>query len=391
MRQTKILFLIFCIITFATPPSNALEYIKLSGVVQNNYLNSGSSFVTLWQFGQTGRAKLAETQIQRDGSYALFVPKNTPIDIVFNIGGNQSLILKKSTIFPQDSVLKVTIPPPSFKISGRVVDAQGNPLSGAIISLDSGRSIPIDPLQISNDGTFWQSESQTHQVQSDTNGNFSLLSYSTKLSGFRRVISVQGRDIGYSWQSPEFIEDGPKEIIACMPVNFGTTLSLPSYCSKDVLWEASSAALEVKRIAELAKAIEQKAKAEAEAKAAADAKRKDQSILVTPIPNGLTAFSRDGIPIRAMATSALPVFAYNSTNETCEFKNNLIITKISGRCVIAFSQDGNSEFKPASIVLVEFDITDTSKKTTITCIKGKLTKKVTAVKPKCPSGYKVKK
>ena len=31
------------------------------------------------------------------------------------------------------------------------------------------------------------------------------------------------------------------------------------------------------------------------------------------------------------------------------------------------------------------------KKTTITCIKGKLTKKVTAVKPVCPTGYKVKK
>ena len=31
------------------------------------------------------------------------------------------------------------------------------------------------------------------------------------------------------------------------------------------------------------------------------------------------------------------------------------------------------------------------KKTTITCIKGKLTKKVTAVKPRCPVGYKVKK
>ncbi len=30
------------------------------------------------------------------------------------------------------------------------------------------------------------------------------------------------------------------------------------------------------------------------------------------------------------------------------------------------------------------------KKTTITCIKGKLTKKVTAVKPKCPTGYKIK-
>ena len=32
-----------------------------------------------------------------------------------------------------------------------------------------------------------------------------------------------------------------------------------------------------------------------------------------------------------------------------------------------------------------------TKKTTITCIKGKLTKKVTAVKPKCPGGYKLKK
>jgi len=33
----------------------------------------------------------------------------------------------------------------------------------------------------------------------------------------------------------------------------------------------------------------------------------------------------------------------------------------------------------------------TAKKTTITCVKGKLVKKVTAVKPKCPAGYKVKK
>ena len=29
--------------------------------------------------------------------------------------------------------------------------------------------------------------------------------------------------------------------------------------------------------------------------------------------------------------------------------------------------------------------------TEIICVKGKLTKKVTAVKPKCPAGYKVKK
>jgi hypothetical protein len=32
----------------------------------------------------------------------------------------------------------------------------------------------------------------------------------------------------------------------------------------------------------------------------------------------------------------------------------------------------------------------TAKRTTIVCTKGKLTKRVTAVKPKCPAGYKKK-
>ncbi len=32
----------------------------------------------------------------------------------------------------------------------------------------------------------------------------------------------------------------------------------------------------------------------------------------------------------------------------------------------------------------------TTKKTTITCVKGKLTKKITQLRPKCPAGYKKK-
>ena len=34
--------------------------------------------------------------------------------------------------------------------------------------------------------------------------------------------------------------------------------------------------------------------------------------------------------------------------------------------------------------------TTTAKKTTVTCVKGKTTKKVTGVNPKCPAGYKKK-
>ena len=50
--------------------------------------------------------------------------------------------------------------------------------------------------------------------------------------------------------------------------------------------------------------------------------------------------------------------------------------------------------KDADIDLITFDIytapKTVAKKTTITCVKGKTTKKVTAVNPKCPSGYKKK-
>jgi hypothetical protein len=41
--------------------------------------------------------------------------------------------------------------------------------------------------------------------------------------------------------------------------------------------------------------------------------------------------------------------------------------------------------------IIQSTSVSSAKKTTITCVKGKLTKKVTAVKPKCPTGYTVKK
>ena len=46
---------------------------------------------------------------------------------------------------------------------------------------------------------------------------------------------------------------------------------------------------------------------------------------------------------------------------------------------------GESDWSESIVVMA------VAKKATITCVKGKLTKKVTAVKPKCPTGYKVKK
>jgi hypothetical protein len=51
-----------------------------------------------------------------------------------------------------------------------------------------------------------------------------------------------------------------------------------------------------------------------------------------------------------------------------------------------------SEIKAAvDVARAAADKAAAKKKITITCVKGKVTKKVTAVKPQCPSGYKLKK
>ncbi|MEY4959419.1 MAG: hypothetical protein RL271_793, partial [Actinomycetota bacterium] len=43
---------------------------------------------------------------------------------------------------------------------------------------------------------------------------------------------------------------------------------------------------------------------------------------------------------------------------------------------------------PSSTPTVIVTAAPVTKKTTITCVKGKLVKKVTALKPVCPKGYK---
>ena len=51
----------------------------------------------------------------------------------------------------------------------------------------------------------------------------------------------------------------------------------------------------------------------------------------------------------------------------------------------------NPKVTPEAIAAIaDAEAAAAKKKKTITCVKGKLVKKVTAVKPKCPSGYRAK-
>jgi len=421
-RLTFALCLGLLLPNFQLPTATAIDYIRLSGVVQSNSVDrSGSTYVRLWLQGQFGGQILADAEVQANGSYSMLVPKNTPVEIALLVFNGGSAGWKKSTIFSQDTILNLTIPL-GIKISGRIVDAQGAPLGNAFVRMDEFND-PMDAFQISSDGTSWTGYVQRQSVKADSTGNFVLYSYATREIGFKRTLIVESSgNPGFTWSSPKFIIDGPAQFVVCIPIGFGASLSLPSYCSQDQIAKAaadSRAVADAKAIAD-AKAAADKVAADAKAiadakaaadkvaadkvaadkvvaeakaiadKAAAEANRREQIISASPLISGPIPLSASGLPIKVSSTSNLSVFAYTNTNNVCEFANGLIKTKTSGRCVIAFSQAGNSEFKSATNFILDFNIVSAAKKTTITCVKGKLTKKVIAIEPVCPAGYKKK-
>jgi len=130
---------------------------------------------------------------------------------------------------------------------------------------------------------------------------------------------------------------------------------------------------------------EAKAKAEAEAKAKAEAEAKAKAELaarelaekplcearrkeLTQLGETLIKYMKNN-PVRAADTAKTVARLNSALNSSCVAEVTLL------------------DFQREAIELMKLS----SKKSTITCVKGKLTKKVTAVNPKCPSGYKKKK
>jgi secreted trypsin-like serine protease len=142
----------------------------------------------------------------------------------------------------------------------------------------------------------------------------------------------------------------------------GNGASGERYASTTVLWpfvpaldeaykqflieDAKNRELKAKQEAEAKAAAELKAKQEAEAKAAAELKAKQEAEV---------AATKAALDLKAKQEAEAKVAAELKAKQ-------------------------DAEAKAAA-----------TKKTNIICVKGKLTKKVTAVKPKCPAGYKVKK
>jgi hypothetical protein len=85
--------------------------------------------------------------------------------------------------------------------------------------------------------------------------------------------------------------------------------------------------------------------------------------------------------------SGIGLTVTSGTPETCSIAGGLVTFRAAGSCVFIVSSVGTSELMPQTLNL---QINVTPKVKTITCYKKgntKLTKKVTAIAPKCPTGY----
>jgi hypothetical protein len=98
--------------------------------------------------------------------------------------------------------------------------------------------------------------------------------------------------------------------------------------------------------------------------------------------------SKGPIDLQASSNSGLPLFLRSLTSTVCTSQGNKIIGLRTGECRLSVEQAGNNEYRAAQSVFINGQVF--MDKITISCVKGKTTKKVTAIKPVCPKGYKKK-
>ena len=188
---------------------------------------------------------------------------------------------------------------------------------------------------------------------------------------------------------------------------FGNAHGVPLLCASIVIcdlekdpWNGiSKFELASTDAASVAKAeADAKAKAEADAKAKAEADAKAKADLVA-------AKEKTDLCIQHNSDIKLVIYSLTSA-KTLYPVSELLLQGIidnapeSIECSYIDVETFDAELKGEKMLLKAFESiakstiasaqTLSKKKVTITCVKGKLTKKVTAVNPKCPTGYKKK-
>ncbi len=117
---------------------------------------------------------------------------------------------------------------------------------------------------------------------------------------------------------------------------------------------------------------------------------RDPQTITFSLPTSVNLSSKT-VALSATTSSGGALLYTTSTPENCSIVGSTLNLMKSGNCSVTATQPGTSTLAPISAtasVMIAGTVAPTKK--TITCIKGKKTKKVIGVNPKCPKGFKVK-
>jgi hypothetical protein len=117
---------------------------------------------------------------------------------------------------------------------------------------------------------------------------------------------------------------------------------------------------------------------------------RDPQTITFSLPTSANLSSKT-VALSAIASSGGSVLYTTSTPDSCSITGSTLNLLKSGNCSVTATQPGTSTIAPISAtttVMIAGTVAPTKK--TITCVKGKKTKKVSGTNPKCPKGYKVK-
>ena len=118
---------------------------------------------------------------------------------------------------------------------------------------------------------------------------------------------------------------------------------------------------------------------------------RDPQTIAFTLPNNANVSSKS-LALTSTASSGA-VVAYSTTSTgVCSITGSTLNLLTGGNCTVTATQAGTSTLAPisstATVMLTGAVVTN---KKSITCVKGKSTKKVSVTNPKCPKGYKIKK
>ena len=156
--------------------------------------------------------------------------------------------------------------------------------------------------------------------------------------------------------------------------------------------EKAAAELKAKQEAEAKAAAEKaaaelKAKQEAEAKAAAELKAKQEADAKAAAERVVCDANRVQL-LSVQNSLQTAIKSYPKSASTLNDTRSRLQAALSSSCIADVTLN---DFRGEVLsVIAQAKTSASTKKTTITCVKGKLTKRVTAVNPKCPVGYKKK-